>query len=259
MPGYYRRTKYLFNPKSKEPHRLSRSKIDLFVQCPRCFYFEQRLGVPRPSSFPLTLNNAVDALMKKEFDIHRVKKTTHPLMDKYGIDAVPFDDERMEEWRDAMKRGISFLHEKTNLVFRGGVDDVWVKPDGELIIVDYKATSKEEEITLDDEWKQQYKRQMEIYQWLFRQNGFKVSDTGYFVYVNGKTDRKAFDGKLEFDVTIIPHVGKTGWIEGVVTDLHACLISDELPPVNDECDYCAYVKTHRAVLAERSAQKLKKV
>lgn len=259
MSGYYRKTRNLFDPKSKVPHRLSRSKIDLFVQCPRCFYFDQRLGVSRPQSFPLTLNNAVDFLMKKEFDIHRADKSPHPLMKQYGIDAVPLDHERLEEWRDALKRGISFLHKKTNLIFRGGVDDVWVKPDGELIIVDYKATSKDEVITLDDEWKQQYKRQMEIYQWLFRENGFKVSETGYFVYVNGKTDRKAFDAKLEFDVTIIPHTGKTDWIEDVVLDLHKCLVSEDLPPVNDDCDYCGYIQAHRAVLQERSLQKVKKV
>lgn len=259
MSAYYRKTRYLFDPKSKEPHRLSRSKIDLFVQCPRCFYFDQRLGVSRPQSFPLTLNNAVDFLMKKEFDIHRVDQSQHPIMKEYGIDAVPLEHEKLEEWRDALKRGISFLHKETNLIFRGGVDDVWVKPNGELIIVDYKATSKDEVITLDDEWKQQYKRQMEIYQWLFRENGFKVSDTGYFVYVNGKTDRKAFDAKLEFDVTIIPHVGKTDWIEDVVTNLHKCLIADDIPPATAQCEYCGYIQAHRDILLERAAEKGKKV
>ncbi len=259
MSQYYnpRRTKYLYNPKASEPHRLSRSKIDLFVQCPRCFYFDQRLGVGRPASFPLTLNNAVDALMKKEFDIHRTEKSKHPLMEKYGIDAVPFNDPRMEEWRDAMKRGIATLHKPTNIIFRGGVDDIWVKPNGELIVVDYKATSKEEEITLDDEWKVMYKRQMEIYQWLFRQNGFKVSDTGYFVYVNGKTDRKAFDAKLEFDVTIIPYEGKTDWIEDVLVNLHKCLIADNPPAVTEGCDYCGYIGAYREVLGELAAKKTK--
>jgi CRISPR/Cas system-associated exonuclease Cas4 (RecB family) len=259
MSVYKRKSWNLFNPKSEEPHRLSRSKIDLFVQCQRCFYFDQRLGVSRPQSFPLTLNNAVDFLMKKEFDIHRAEKSQHPIMKKYGIDAVPLEHERLEEWRDALKRGISCHHKKTNLILRGGVDDVWVKPDGELIIVDYKATSKDEEITLDDEWKQQYKRQMEIYQWLFRENGFKVSETGYFVYVNGKTDRKAFDGKLEFDVTVIPHKGKTDWIEDVVCKLHDCLMGEDIPPATVDCEYCGYIQAHRDILLERAAQKGKKV
>jgi CRISPR/Cas system-associated exonuclease Cas4 (RecB family) len=255
MSQYYnsKRTRGLYVPKSREPHRLSRSKLDLFMNCERCFYLDQVCGVGRPTSFPLTLNNAVDFLMKKEFDIHRVKGTAHPLMKTYGIEAVPYDDPKMEEWRDALKRGISFLHEPTNIILRGGVDDVWINKKGELIVVDYKATSKEEEITLDDEWKIQYKRQMEIYQWLFKQNGYKVSNTGYFVYVNGKTDREAFDGKLDFDITIIPYVGKTDWIEDKIFEMKKCLDLPNAPQPNPDCDYCNYRKS-----AGESLQKLAK-
>jgi CRISPR/Cas system-associated exonuclease Cas4 (RecB family) len=199
--------------------------------------------VGRPASFPLTLNNAVDFLMKKEFDLHRAAGTAHPLMKTYKIDAVPFDDPKMEEWRDALKRGISFLHKPTNIILRGGVDDIWINPKGELIVVDYKATSKEEEITLDDEWKIQYKRQMEIYQWLFKQNGYKVSPIGYFVYVNGKTDREAFDGKLDFDITIIPYSGNTDWIEKTIFEMKECLELTNAPAANPDCDYCGYRKS----------------
>ena len=55
----------------------------------------------------------------------------------------------------------------------GAVDDIWVTPDGELIIVDYKSTSKDTEVNLDAEWQDGYKRQMEVYQWLLRQKGLR--------------------------------------------------------------------------------------
>lgn len=186
-----------FDPTSSETFKLSRSKIDLFMECPRCAYLDMRLGVPRVSGPSFTLNNAVDELFKREFDTHRVKGTVHPLAKQYGVDAVPLDDPRMEEWRDALRRGISTHHKKTNLTIRGGIDDVWKNTDGELIIVDYKATSKKEGPSTTDDLYDSYKRQIEIYQWLFRQNEFKVSNIGYFVYANGKSDAKAFDGKLE--------------------------------------------------------------
>lgn len=231
----------MFDPKSNEPFKLSRTKIELFTQCPRCFYLDSRLGVPRPKGPPFALNSAVDTLLKKEFDIHRVKATRHPLMSVYGIDAVPFKHEKMDLWRDALRNGISTLHKPTNLFIRGGVDDVWQDKNGDLIVVDYKATSKEGKITLDDEWKIQYKRQIEIYQWLFRQNGFNVSNTGYFVYVNGKTDRKSFDGKLEFDVAVIPYVGSDGWIEDALVSIKECLMTEAIPEANPDCEYCSYV------------------
>ncbi|MDP2599134.1 MAG: hypothetical protein Q8P84_00155, partial [Deltaproteobacteria bacterium] len=105
---------------------------------------------------------AVDALLKKEFDVHRAHKTAHPLMKAYGVDAVPFDDARMDGWRDALKGGVVHQH-STGLTVCGGIDDVWITSKKELMVVDYKATSKDERITeLDKDWHDGYKRQVEV-------------------------------------------------------------------------------------------------
>ncbi|OGC47930.1 hypothetical protein A2886_01590 [candidate division WWE3 bacterium RIFCSPHIGHO2_01_FULL_42_13] len=242
MSTYYNpnRTRNLYSPDSSEPFRLSRGKIDNFIKCPRCFYLDRRLGIAQPPGYPFSLNSAVDKLLKKEFDIHRAQGTSHPLMKTYKIDAVPLAHEKIDEWRDSMRKGITLPISGTNVVVTGGVDDVWVNPQGEYIIVDYKATSKDEEVTLDADWQIGYKRQMEIYQWLFRENGFKVADVGYFVYCNGKTDAEAFDGKLEFDIKVIGYEGDTGWVEGVIKDAIKCLNGDEIPAPGEDCDYCRY-------------------
>src|SRR4051812_21545804 len=124
----------IFDPASKEPFKVSRSKIDLFCECPRCAFLDLKLGVKRVSGPSFTLNSAVDELFKREFDVHRAAGSKHPLCDAYGIDAVPFADERLDEWRDALRRGIGYLHTPTNIFARGGIDDVWRTPNGELII-----------------------------------------------------------------------------------------------------------------------------
>jgi hypothetical protein len=259
MSDYYnpKRTKYLYEPNAKQPFRLSRSKLENFINCPRCFYMDRRLGVGQPPGYPFNLNSAVDHLLKKEFDVHRAKGTPHPLMEKYGLDAVPLKHERMEEWRDSLRRGVTYVHPQTNFNITGGVDDVWVNPQGELIIVDYKATAKDGEITLDAEWQDGYKHQMEIYQWLFRKNGFKVSDTGYFVYCNGKRDSEAFDAKLEFDIKLIPYTGDDSWVEKVIIAAHNCL-NGELPASGPNCDFCAYRVAAESVEHTPSPAKPKK-
>lgn len=243
MSAYYnpRRKGNLYDANSQFPFRLSRSKIDLFINCPRCFYLDRKLGVAQPPGFPFSLNSAVDKLLKKEFDILREKGEAHPLMKKFGIKAIPFKHEKLDEWRDPFK-GITYVFKPTNFIITGGVDDLWVNPQEELIIVDYKATSKEGEVSLDAEWQIGYKRQMEIYQWLFRKNEFKVSNTGYFVYCNGKTDGEKFDAKLEFDIKIIPYVGDDSWIEKTITDAYECLKSSLIPQSSVTCDYCNYRK-----------------
>ena len=242
MSQYYNanRTRNLFNPDDSQPFKLSRSKLELFTSCPRCFYLDRRLGVGQPPGYPFSLNSAVDTLLKKEFDIHRAKNNAHPLMKKYGIDAVPVAHEKLNEWRENFK-GIQYLHEPTNLIITGAIDDLWQNPQGEYIVVDYKSTAKTEDIiALNQDWHDGYKRQMEIYQWLLRQNGFKVSDTGYFVYCNGRTDREAFDGKLDFDLTLIPYAGNDTWVEKTIVAAHQCLSGDTIPQANPDCDYCNY-------------------
>jgi hypothetical protein len=82
---------------------------------------------------------------------------------------------------------------------------------------------------------------MEIYQWLLRHNGLKVSNTGYFVYCNGKTDREAFDGKLEFDIDLLPYTGDDSWVEKTIFKIKKCL-DGEMPKSGAECDYCNYRK-----------------
>lgn len=193
-----------------------------------------------------SLNNAVDFLLKKEFDIHRAAGTAHPLMAYYGIDAVPLAHEKMDEWRDSLRRGVQYVDPETNFLVTGGVDDIWVSPAGEFIVVDYKATASAKEVTLEGRWKEGYKRQMEVYQWLLRNNGFKVSRTGYFVYCNGTLDRKAFDAKLEFDIKLIPYEGDDSWIAPTLKEMKVCLDSDDLPVSGAECEHCAYRKAASA-------------
>lgn len=221
--------------------RLSRSKIELFNECPRCFYLDNKLGTARPRGPAFTLNIAVDALLKKEFDVHRANGTAHPLMAQYGIDAVPFQHKNMDTWRENFE-GIEYKDPATGFVISGAVDDLWVNPAGELIVVDYKATSKDGTIeTLDDSsWKDSYTRQMGVYQWLLAKNGFTVSPTGYFVYANAHSDKEAFDGQLEFEVTVVPCAGDTSWIDDVLPAIKATLDSDALPASGSGCEYCVY-------------------
>jgi len=162
-------------------------------------------------------------------------------MEKCSIDAIPFQHEKIDEWRNNWK-GVQYLYEPTNFLVTGAIDDVWINSKKELIVVDYKATSKQKEVSLDADWQITYKRQVEIYQWLLRKNGFKVSNTAYFVYCNGRTDKESFDQKIEFNVKLIPYEGNSDWVEGALKDIYNCLINENIPEMDKNCDYCRYRK-----------------
>ena len=249
MSKYYsgKRSRNLYDPAAVKPFKLSRSKLDSFINCARCFYVDRRLGVGQPPGFPFNLNSAVDHLLKKEFDEYRALRQPHPLMQEAGVDAVPAMHEKLEQWRTNFS-GVQVHHEPTNLLITGAIDDLWVTPGGEHIVVDYKATSKDTPVNLNAAWQIGYKRQMEIYQWLLRGNGLTVSNTGYFVYCNGKKSTPRFDQRLDFDISVIPYVGDDAWVDDRIKDAYECLVSDAVPEANDDCDFCTYQQALHDVL-----------
>jgi hypothetical protein len=243
-----KRTKKLYDANSKEPFNVSRSKIDFFLECPQCFYLDRKLGIVRPDMPGWSLNSAVDALLKNEFDILREQKKPHVLMKHYSIDAVPFSHPDFAVWRDDnnKKIGAEFLHNKTNLNIHGIIDDIWQDVyTKELYIVDYKSTSTDYPISLNSQYKSGYKRQMEIYQWIFKNMGFNVSATGFFLFANATRNRPGFNSKLEFETSIIPYQGSDAWVEPAIFDIKKCLDSDAMPESNPNCQHCAYRKLIR--------------
>ncbi len=236
---YQRRAPY--QPGQTAPYKLSRSKIDLFIQCPRCFWLDARLKISRPSSPPFTLNSAVDHLLKLEFDGLRKDGKQHPLQAEYGIDARPVQHDKLNIWRQNFK-GVEFLHEPTNLLITGAIDDLWQNSKGEYIVLDYKATSKAGKIEQlgNEPWHDSYRRQLEVYQWLLRQNGLKVSNKGYWVYCNALKNKDGFDGKLEFELTLLDYDGKDNWVEPTLQEIKKTLDSDEMPKDALGCEHCIY-------------------
>lgn len=247
MANYWSERNIPYKPGQAAPFKISRSKIELFVQCPRCFWLDTRLKIKRPSSPPFRINSAIDELLKKEFDVYRQKQEPHPWMADNQIKAVPMQHGDLDKWRHNFT-GVTTVHQPTNLHIFGAIDDLWVNPDGELIVVDYKATAKAGEVSIDAEWQVSYKRQLEVYQWLLRQNGFSVSDTGYFVYTNGRLDPEGFFDRVEFRTKIIPYTGDDGWVEPTIAKIKDCLEGD-MPAVGKnlmdqrkDCEYCTYAK-----------------
>jgi CRISPR/Cas system-associated exonuclease Cas4 (RecB family) len=257
MGNYYRSLPY--KPGQSTPYKISRSKIDLFMNCPRCFWLDVRMGIKRPSSPPFQINKAIDELFKKEFDAYRAKAEPHPIMVDNQIKAVPMQHDDLDKCRYNFT-GVTTLHKPTNLHIFGAIDDIWINEAGEAIVVDYKATAKAGEVNLDANWQIGYKRQMEVYQWLIRQNGLKVNDTGYFVYTNGRLDLDGFNNRVEFKTKLIAYTGNDNWVEPAIIKLKECM-DGEIPEVGmavmgGECEHCAYARS-RTQLTLKYLQKSK--
>ena len=122
----------------EKPFKVSRSKIELFMQCPRCFWIDVRLKITRPNTPPFNINKAIDGLFKKEFDVYRSQGKPHPIMLDNQVKAIPYEHEDLNTWRTNFT-GVATLHKPTNLWVFGAVDDVWVNDEGELICLLYTS------------------------------------------------------------------------------------------------------------------------
>ncbi len=225
--------------RSLQRRQLSRSKIDLFVECPRCLYLDVARAIPRPSGPPFTLNLAVDSLMKAEFDRYRASGEPHPLFATVGLDAVPFPHPDLDRWRHNFT-GVRWLDKETGWTLFGAVDDLWKARSGELIVADYKATARAEMPTSNNLYPS-YRRQMDVYQFLVRRQDFKVNDRGWFVYTNGDRHAGGFGDKLCFTTSMVPYDGNDDWVLDAFRRAVATVEGGSIPDSGKDCKHCAYV------------------
>jgi len=224
--------------------KISRSTVEKYLNCPKCCYLDKNHKI-KPPSLPFTLNIAVDNLCKNEFDYYRNLQEPHPLLIKHGIEAVPFKHKDIDIWRSNFK-GLRYISLENKFDFGGAIDDVWQKKNGELIVVDVKATSKNNfnwaETFNKFDYAKGYKRQLEMYQWLFKKNGFKVADEAYLLYFNGKKNEKFFNEKLHFESHIIKLECSSEWVEDKIIETVNLLRTKQLPKSSLHCEFCNYVK-----------------
>ena len=168
-------------------------------------------------------------------------------MVKYNLNFVPFAHENLDQWRNSLSGGIAYHDQKTNLIIQGGVDDVWLNLDTqELIVVDYKAQSKNKEVSpsqyLSDPYHAGYKQQMDIYVFILKKMGFAVSAKTYFYVCNANKNKENFNATLSFDVSLVEYETNINWIDDKITEMKDILDLDEVPELNLYCENCAYLE-----------------
>ncbi len=177
--------------------------------------------------------------MKAEFDRYRAAGEPHPLFESAGLDAVPFPHPELDRWRHNFT-GVRWKDDETGWTLFGAIDDLWKARTGELIVADYKATARAEMPTAKNLYPS-YRRQMDVYQYLVRRQGFEVSDRGWFVYTNGNGRAGGFGDKLCFTTSMVPYDGNDGWVLDTFRQAVAAIESNTLPASGAECEFCEYV------------------
>ena len=237
--------RWRYKPGQNEVFPISRSKFGEYLKCKRCFYLNTIKGLKSPSMPGWPLNSATDEMLKYEFDIHRKKQTQHPEMKKRSLlkNVVPFQHKEIDEWRRNFG-GFKVLDKDLNLELKGAVDDVWIDTKSkELIIVDYKSTSKKEikeDMWLIDKYSQDYLRQMNFYKFIFEKAGHIIKTT-FFYIVNGLKKDRVFNNSMEFETHLIEYQPSTKQIPSQLKEMKRLMDSNKIPDRNSECESCNYL------------------
>lgn len=223
-----------------KPIRLSQSSIDLYIDCPCCFYRKFNHKIKRPDKARYSLNLEIDKLLKQEFDHYRKLKIQHPLQVQHSLPHLPAENPNLDKWRHNFT-GVEFKHENFHLF--GSIDDLWLNPEtGEYSVVDYKATSSQ--YPQSKTRLESYSRQLSFYSWLLSKNDLKMSKTNYILLFNAfsSDETKHLDHKLSLSSSLIKIPNKTSWITTTLEEIKQNLSQISSPSPNPDCIYCQYLQ-----------------
>jgi hypothetical protein len=182
-------------------YKLSPSSLNLFKECPRCFWLKMKKKWKRPSGpFP-SLPGGMDAVLKKHFDRFRDLGVLPPeICENSSCKGMKLFGKTKEEkellkiWQSNFK-GIQWKDRQGNIL-RGAVDNILVNGN-KLIVLDYKTRGW----AVKEDTAEHYRLQQNVYNFLLRKNGYKTED--YFFLLFYYPNRVLEGGEVLFDTHLV--------------------------------------------------------
>lgn len=152
--------------------KLSPSALNLFLECPRCFWLRFNKDINRPEGASSTLPRGMDYTLKNHYDNYR-KEGLPPELKGQVPGKLLQDQTKVKEMR-----GYGFGFQLNNEVWFGGaLDEVLELPDGAIVPLDNKTKGfppKEAHWT--------HVAQMSGYSLILREKEFTTKNIAYLVH-----------------------------------------------------------------------------
>ena len=216
--------------------QLSPNSLNLYLECPHCFWLDKNMGIKRPPPYPYALNSAVDALLKEEFDTYRSKNLPHPMLKENNINARLFNNQKLlNQWRNNFA-GIRFFDQDLQATLFGAVDDVLEFEGGKIAPLDYKSTGSTAANVYD-----RFQLQLDTYTFLMEKNGFKTTRKGYLAfYIVDKS--RGFIDRLPFRKEMVQIDTNPSDIYEIFKDAVDCLKQQTPPPHSSDCKFAVWLR-----------------
>lgn len=230
--------------------QLSASTLSLFKECPRCFWLQLKVGVHRPKTIFPSLPGGMDGVIKIYFDQFRGTKEGLPPEISGKVEGkLVADQPLLNGWR-SRTGGLRYFDKKLNTKLIGLLDDCLVVEEGGpspakagsgrvaryYVPLDYKTRGyapKEDSSGF-------YQHQLDIYEWLLHENGYKTKGVGFLVYYHPVEVRR--DGVVQFEVTPKRMETSIERARELFENAARLLQGDKAPAHHSQCGFCCWVK-----------------
>lgn len=212
-------------------YKLSPHTLNLYSECRRCFWSCINEKKSRPSGpFP-SLPGGMDLVIKKYFDLYRVKQELPPEVEELSGVKLFDDSDALNTWRNQWK-GLVWKNPAGHLL-HGALDEVLQVDDGELVVMDYKTRGFPLKKAPD-----YYTLQMEVYNALLRKNGFKTKDYAYLLFFYPREFTR--EGAVAFNKQLIKVSTSVAHAEQVFKEA-IMLLDGQKPERSGNCVFCQWV------------------
>ena len=214
--------------------KLSPSSLNLFLECPRCFWLQINKGIKRPNGAFPSLPSGMDKILKEHFDRFMENGELPPeLKHQDCIKGCSLfnDNKLLKLWRSNFK-GIEYIDRQSGIMLHGAIDNILIKGK-KLIVLDYKTRG----FPLKEDTHQHYQAQLDIYNFLLRENGYETEDFAFllFYYPNKvlETGEVIFETRL-IELKINPKNGEKIFKDAIK------LLQEDIPDPSEKCEYCKW-------------------
>lgn len=218
--------------KKDRPIKLSPSQLNLFLECPRCFWLHQNQDFHRPAGIFPSLPSGMDNVIKVYFDKYRAKGKLPPEIEGRVVGTLLPDASVMEKWR-SWRTGLNYKDKETGAMMIGALDDCLVH-DRKYIPLDYKTRGFDPK----DGGESFYQNQLNCYEFLLQANDFDTAGYAYLAYYVPKEVSEG--GLVRFEITPKKVVTDPEKALEVFKNAVATLLGP-MPDRHSGCEYCAYI------------------
>jgi len=207
--------------------KLSQSTINLFLECPRCFWLVVAKGIKRPRGpFP-SLPSGIDLVLKDYFNFYRNKGEVPEIIKGRLPGRIV----------SSLPPSLCFYDQKINAMLYGRLDECLEIEENIFAPLDHKTRgfkTKEDTHTF-------YQNELDVYTLLLEENHYPTKKNGFLVfYIPQKSNQlhKGFPFEVEIkEIETFPEAAKENFYRAVDT-----LRKTQPPPSSENCEYCQWAK-----------------